>query len=131
MPVLGMIVSDFPASPEGVCAQLLLVGNASMLPWALVSHPSACESRPSNQEHGDATTHCSVCGLPSQNADSHCDMLKDCSEPILDELQVLSLLLCGIALIYLLARGEHFRNALGFIVVLLVASIPIAIEIVR
>jgi hypothetical protein len=45
--------------------------------------------------------------------------------------QVLSLLLCGIALIYLLARGERFRLALGFIVVLLVASIPIAIEIVR
>lgn len=45
--------------------------------------------------------------------------------------QVLSMLLCGIALIYLLARGEPFRLALGFIVVLLVASIPIAIEIVR
>jgi hypothetical protein len=46
-------------------------------------------------------------------------------------LQVLSVLLCTIALIYLLVRGEGFRHALGFIVVLLVASIPIAIEIVR
>lgn len=46
-------------------------------------------------------------------------------------MQVLSVLLCAIALIYLLARGEGFRHALGFIVVLLVASIPIAIEIVR
>lgn len=45
--------------------------------------------------------------------------------------QVLSVVLCLIALIYLLARGEGFRHALGFIVVLLVASIPIAIEIVR
>ncbi|EIE23688.1 plasma-membrane proton-e [Coccomyxa subellipsoidea C-169] len=45
-------------------------------------------------------------------------------------LLVLSVLLCAIALIYLLARGEGFRHALGFIVVLLVASIPIAIEIV-
>ena len=34
-------------------------------------------------------------------------------------------------LVFLLARGERFRDALGFIVVLLVASIPIAIEIVR
>jgi len=46
-------------------------------------------------------------------------------------LQVLSVVLCLIALIYLLARGERFSHALGFIVVLLVASIPIAIEIVR
>ena len=45
--------------------------------------------------------------------------------------QVLSVLLCAIALIYLLARGEVFKHALGFVVVLLVASIPIAIEIVR
>ncbi len=45
--------------------------------------------------------------------------------------QVLSVALCVIALIYLLARKEDFRHALGFVVVLLVASIPIAIEIVR
>ncbi|KAK9839605.1 hypothetical protein WJX81_000469 [Elliptochloris bilobata] len=45
-------------------------------------------------------------------------------------LLILSFLLCGIVLIFLLARGERFRDALGFIVVLLVASIPIAIEIV-
>lgn len=45
--------------------------------------------------------------------------------------QVLSVVLCVIALIFLLARGEDFRHALGFVVVLLVASIPIAIEIVR
>ncbi|CAL8471949.1 g11491 [Coccomyxa elongata] len=45
-------------------------------------------------------------------------------------LLVLSVVLCLIALIYLLTRGESFRHALGFIVVLLVASIPIAIEIV-
>ena len=40
-------------------------------------------------------------------------------------------MLCGIVFIFLLARGERFRDALGFTVVLLVASIPIAIEIVR
>lgn len=45
--------------------------------------------------------------------------------------QILSVVLCLIALIYLLADGEDFKHALGFIVVLLVASIPIAIEIVR
>ena len=45
--------------------------------------------------------------------------------------QVLSVTLCLIALIYLLTDGEDFKHALGFIVVLLVASIPIAIEIVR
>jgi len=46
-------------------------------------------------------------------------------------MQILSVVLCLIALIYLLADGEDFKHALGFIVVLLVASIPIAIEIVR
>ena len=46
-------------------------------------------------------------------------------------MQILSVALCLIALIYLLADGEDFKHALGFIVVLLVASIPIAIEIVR
>ena len=45
--------------------------------------------------------------------------------------QIISVVLCLIALIYLLADGEDFKHALGFIVVLLVASIPIAIEIVR
>jgi H+-transporting ATPase len=41
-----------------------------------------------------------------------------------------SLLLCGITLAYLLASGESVISALSFTVVLLVASIPIAIEIV-
>ena len=45
--------------------------------------------------------------------------------------QIISVVLCLIALIYLLTDGEDFKHALGFIVVLLVASIPIAIEIVR
>jgi hypothetical protein len=45
--------------------------------------------------------------------------------------QVLSLTLCGIVLIYLLVHKEPVRAVLGFVVVLLVASIPIAIEIVR
>ncbi|GAB4816895.1 hypothetical protein N2152v2_003941 [Parachlorella kessleri] len=45
-------------------------------------------------------------------------------------LVAMSLLLCGTALIYLLARGENFKSALSFTIVLLVASIPIAIEIV-
>ncbi len=45
-------------------------------------------------------------------------------------LVVLSLALCGIAFGYLLGRGEKVREALSFTVVLLVASIPIAIEIV-
>ena len=42
----------------------------------------------------------------------------------------LSMSLCGIAFGYLLSSGEDVRNALSFTVVLLVASIPIAIEIV-
>ncbi len=45
-------------------------------------------------------------------------------------LVVLSLTLCSIAFAYLLVSGEHVREALSFTVVLLVASIPIAIEIV-
>lgn len=45
-------------------------------------------------------------------------------------LVVLSLTLCVTALIYLSVRGEEFKEALSFTVVLLVASIPIAIEIV-
>ena len=42
----------------------------------------------------------------------------------------LSLTACGIVLAYLLARKEPLREVLSFVVVLLVASIPIAIEIV-
>lgn len=42
----------------------------------------------------------------------------------------LSLSACGIVLAYLLARKEPLREVLSFVVVLLVASIPIAIEIV-
>ena len=45
-------------------------------------------------------------------------------------LVVLSMTLCLIAFGYLLGRGETLREALSFTVVLLVASIPIAIEIV-
>ena len=45
-------------------------------------------------------------------------------------LVALSLVLCAIVFIYLLVQGEDVRDALGFTVVLLVASIPIAIEIV-
>eukprot|EP00884_Botryococcus_braunii_P018072 jgi/Botrbrau1/4949/Bobra.0122s0027.1 len=49
---------------------------------------------------------------------------------IVISLTVLSLTLCGIVLIYLLVHREPVRAVLGFVVVLLVASIPIAIEIV-
>ena len=45
-------------------------------------------------------------------------------------LVVLSMTLCGIAFGYLISAGEGVRDALSFTVVLLVASIPIAIEIV-
>jgi H+-transporting ATPase len=45
-------------------------------------------------------------------------------------LVMLSLALCSIAFGFLLMNGEHMREALSFTVVLLVASIPIAIEIV-
>jgi H+-transporting ATPase len=45
-------------------------------------------------------------------------------------LVALSMTLCSIALVYLVMRGEEFKHALSFTVVLLVASIPIAIEIV-
>mmetsp|Transcript_12052 Transcript_12052/g.21478 ORF Transcript_12052/g.21478 Transcript_12052/m.21478 type:complete len:965 (+) Transcript_12052:165-3059(+) len=43
---------------------------------------------------------------------------------------VLSFLLCGITLWYLLDQGEDFKESISFVVVLLVASIPIAIEVV-
>lgn len=46
-------------------------------------------------------------------------------------LVALSLTLCFIALMYLLfSKNESFKDALSFTIVLLVASIPIAIEIV-
>jgi magnesium-transporting ATPase (P-type) len=45
-------------------------------------------------------------------------------------LVALSLVLCAIVFIFLLVEGEDVRASLGFTVVLLVASIPIAIEIV-
>lgn len=44
-------------------------------------------------------------------------------------LSILALVLCSIVLAYLLARGGDVRSVLGFVVVLLVASIPIAIQI--
>jgi len=40
------------------------------------------------------------------------------------------LVLCSITFYYLISRGEEIRMALSFTVVLLVASIPVAIEIV-
>merc|ERR1711871_1020809 len=45
-------------------------------------------------------------------------------------LVVMSMLLCGIVFAYLMAQGEDTQAAISFTVVLLVASIPIAIEIV-
>ncbi|KAG2442961.1 hypothetical protein HXX76_003035 [Chlamydomonas incerta] len=45
-------------------------------------------------------------------------------------LVITSFILCGTAFGYLLGMGEPFKEALSFTVVLLVASIPIAIEIV-
>jgi H+-transporting ATPase len=45
-------------------------------------------------------------------------------------LLVMSLTLCIIVLVYLLVQGETVKSALSFAVVLLVASIPLAIEIV-
>lgn len=45
-------------------------------------------------------------------------------------LLIMSLILCIIVLVYLLVQGETVRTALSFAVVLLVASIPLAIEIV-
>lgn len=45
-------------------------------------------------------------------------------------LVILSLVLCIINLIYLVTQGETFSEALSFTIVLLVASIPLAIEIV-
>ena len=45
-------------------------------------------------------------------------------------LVVISMTLCLIVLIYLLVEGENVNDALGFVVVLLVASIPLAMEIV-
>lgn len=45
-------------------------------------------------------------------------------------LLAVSFVLCGIILAYLLARLERFVKALSYVVVLLVASIPLAIEVV-
>eukprot|EP00613_Pedinella_sp_CCMP2098_P083450 CAMPEP_0171994598 /NCGR_PEP_ID=MMETSP0993-20121228/279038_1 /TAXON_ID=483369 /ORGANISM="non described non described, Strain CCMP2098" /LENGTH=563 /DNA_ID=CAMNT_0012647677 /DNA_START=103 /DNA_END=1792 /DNA_ORIENTATION=- len=45
-------------------------------------------------------------------------------------LVLISITLCTIVLIYLCTHGEDFTDALSFAVVLLVASIPVAIEIV-
>ena len=42
----------------------------------------------------------------------------------------ISFVLCGIVFAYLMSNGESFRDSISFTVVLLVASIPIAIEIV-
>ena len=50
---------------------------------------------------------------------------------VMKVLVVCSLTLCIIVLIYLKCEGETFSTALSFAVVLLVASIPVAIEIVR
>ena len=46
-------------------------------------------------------------------------------------LTAISLTLCFIVLVFLLVRKEPTQEVLSFVVVLLVASIPIAIEIVR
>jgi H+-transporting ATPase len=45
-------------------------------------------------------------------------------------LTAISIALCATALAYLLVNGQDLKAALSFTVVLLVASIPIAIEIV-
>ena len=45
-------------------------------------------------------------------------------------LLAISFLLCGICLIYLLAEGANFKDSIAYVVVLLVASIPIAMEVV-
>ena len=45
-------------------------------------------------------------------------------------LLVVSFFLCGICLAYLLLRGEPFKSSIAYVVVLLVASIPIAMEVV-
>lgn len=45
-------------------------------------------------------------------------------------LTVMSSLLCGMVFMYLLHKGERLHDALSFTVVLMVASIPMAIEIV-
>lgn len=42
----------------------------------------------------------------------------------------LSVILCTLNFLYLLSRGENFQESLSFTIVLLVASIPLAIEIV-
>jgi len=49
---------------------------------------------------------------------------------IMAALIVISFLLCGTCLWYLLDQGEDFNSAISFVVVILVASIPIAIEVV-
>jgi len=50
---------------------------------------------------------------------------------IMSILVVISMALCITAFVYLLKEGQGFKDALSFTVVLLVASIPVAIEIVR
>jgi H+-transporting ATPase len=45
-------------------------------------------------------------------------------------LLAISFVLCGLCLAYLLLRGEPFLHSIAYVVVLLVASIPIAMEVV-
>jgi H+-transporting ATPase len=45
-------------------------------------------------------------------------------------LLAISFVLCGVCLAYLLLRGEPFLHSIAYVVVLLVASIPIAMEVV-
>lgn len=49
---------------------------------------------------------------------------------IMKILVIMCVLLCGIVFAYLMGKGEDFVDALAFTVVLLVASVPLAIEIV-
>ncbi|GLC35934.1 hypothetical protein PLESTB_000520900 [Pleodorina starrii] len=65
-----------------------------------------------------------------QQGDDELGHLQKILLKIMFVLVITSLALCGTAFGYLLGKGEVFKEALSFTVVLLVASIPIAIEIV-
>jgi predicted transporter len=70
------------------------------------------------------------CLYPLSGGENEVSNLQKILMTIMTVLVFLSLLLCGIAYFYLRHNGEEVKPALSFTVVLLVASIPIAIEIV-
>ena len=80
-------------------------------------------------EHTGADTFFGKTASLLQSSGEHSHLQKVLAR-IMIVLVMLSVTLCGASFVYLLAGGVPLRDALSFTVVLLVASIPLAIEIV-